>query len=191
MLFMTQTELLIGYNGLITLQIWCSNCCFVNIKCTQLYLNNNPRKQFSILSWLSCFLMTIIIWNLAHHNYQTTIISSDLSGASHSIESIRCCPNHMRSLYDQQGGGFHSICVFLCDSWFIVVRCGGRPMWLSVHQSVSYHLLTHWGRDKMAVVFQTTFSNAFSWMKMYEFPLRFHWSLFLRFELTIFQQWFG
>ena len=29
--------------------------------------------------------------------------------------------------------------------------------------------LTHWGRDKMAAVSQTTFSNAFSWMKMYEF----------------------
>ena len=40
-------------------------------------------------------------------------------------------------------------------------------------------LKTHWGRDKMAVILQTTFSNAFSWMQMYEFRLRFHWSLFL------------
>ena len=39
-------------------------------------------------------------------------------------------------------------------------------------------LLTHWGRDKMAVIFQTTFSNAFPWMKMNDFRLRFHWSLF-------------
>ena len=50
--------------------------------------------------------------------------------------------------------------------------------------------LTHWGWDKMATIFQTTFSNAFSWMKMYEFRLRFHWSLFLRFQLTISQHWF-
>ena len=50
-------------------------------------------------------------------------------------------------------------------------------------------VLTHWGRDKMAATFQTTFSNAFSWMKMYEFQLRFHWSLFLRVQLTIFQHW--
>ena len=49
--------------------------------------------------------------------------------------------------------------------------------------------LTHWGRDKMAAISQTTFTNAFSWMKMYEFYLWFHWSLFLRFELTIFQHW--
>ena len=50
--------------------------------------------------------------------------------------------------------------------------------------------LTHWGRDKMATIFQTTLSNAFSWMKMYEFRLRFHRSLFLRFQLTISQHWF-
>ena len=37
---------------------------------------------------------------------------------------------------------------------------------------------------------QTTFSNAFSRTKMFEFRLRFHWSLFLWFELTIFQHWF-
>ena len=51
-------------------------------------------------------------------------------------------------------------------------------------------VLTHWGRDKMADISQTTFSNAFSWMEMHEFRLRFHWSLFLRFQLTIFQHWF-
>ena len=43
---------------------------------------------------------------------------------------------------------------------------------------------------QMDAISQTTFSNAFSWMKMHEFRLRFHWSLFLRFELTIFQHWF-
>ena len=50
--------------------------------------------------------------------------------------------------------------------------------------------LTHWGRDKMAAIFPTTFSNGFSWMKMYEFRLTFHWSLFLGVQLTIFQHWF-
>ena len=50
--------------------------------------------------------------------------------------------------------------------------------------------LTHWGRDKMAAIFQTTFSNAFSWMKMFKLRLRFHWSLFPRVKLTIFEHWF-
>ena len=51
-------------------------------------------------------------------------------------------------------------------------------------------VLTHWGRDKMAAIFQTTFSNGFSWMKMYEFRLTFHWSLCLGVQFTIFQHWF-
>ena len=32
--------------------------------------------------------------------------------------------------------------------------------------------------------------KAFSWMKMLEFRLIFHWSLFLRVQLTIFHHWF-
>ena len=44
----------------------------------------------------------------------------------------------------------------------------------------NFMFFTHWSRDKMAAIFQTTFSNGFSWMKMYEFRLTFHWSLFLR-----------
>ena len=42
-------------------------------------------------------------------------------------------------------------------------------------------VLTHWGRDKM---------DAISWMKMFEYRLKFHWSLFLRVHLTISQHWF-
>ena len=36
--------------------------------------------------------------------------------------------------------------------------------------------ITHWGRDKMAAIFQTTFLNGFSWMKMYEF----RWMMMVR-----------
>ena len=56
--------------------------------------------------------------------------------------------------------------------------------------SLDYNELTHWGRDEMAAIFQTPFANGFSWMKLYEFRLKFHWSLFLGVELTIFQHWF-
>ena len=41
-------------------------------------------------------------------------------------------------------------------------------------------LLTHWGRDKMAAISQTTFSSVFSWMKMFYFWIKFHWTLFLK-----------
>ena len=38
--------------------------------------------------------------------------------------------------------------------------------------------LTHWGREKMAAISQTTLSSAFSWMKLSEFRSKFHWSFF-------------
>ena len=43
---------------------------------------------------------------------------------------------------------------------------------------------------KMSVISQTTFSNTFSWMKIYEFRFKFHWSLFPRVQLPLFQHWF-
>ena len=50
--------------------------------------------------------------------------------------------------------------------------------------------LTHWGRDKMDAIFQTTFSNGFSWMKMYEFRFKISLKFVPRVQLTIFQHWF-
>ena len=38
----------------------------------------------------------------------------------------------------------------------------------------------------MAAILQTIFSNAFSWMNMYKFRLRFHWSLLPGVQLKIF-----
>ena len=53
-----------------------------------------------------------------------------------------------------------------------------------------FSFLTHWGQDKITAISQTTLSIAFSWMKMLEFRLNFHWSLFLRVQLTIIQHCF-
>ena len=44
--------------------------------------------------------------------------------------------------------------------------------------------LTHWGRDKIDAILETTFSNAISWMKMDEFRSIFHRSLFLKVQLS-------
>ena len=67
---------------------------------------------------------------------------------------------------------------------------------LSSSQYVIYHLFisvysTHRGRENLAAIFQTTFSNAFSWLKIFKFWLIFHWILFLRDKLTRSQHWFG
>ena len=49
--------------------------------------------------------------------------------------------------------------------------------------------LTHWGRNKMAAIFQTTFSKSFSSVKIVIYWLKFHWSLSLRVQSIIFQHW--
>ena len=51
-------------------------------------------------------------------------------------------------------------------------------------------MLTHWGRNKVDAISQTTFWSTFSWTKMFQFRITFHWSLFLRVQLTIIQHWF-
>ena len=48
-----------------------------------------------------------------------------------------------------------------------------------ISQSLQWPL-THWGWDKMDTILQMTLSNEFLWIKMLEFRLIFHWSLFLR-----------
>ena len=41
-----------------------------------------------------------------------------------------------------------------------------------------------------ADVFHTTFSAAFSWMKMFQIWIQFDWSSFLKIQMTIIQHWF-
>ena len=56
-------------------------------------------------------------------------------------------------------------------------------------KQVGINILTHWGRDRMPAIFQTTFWNGFSW-NLYKFRLKCHWSLFLGAEITIFNHLF-
>ena len=74
----------------------------------------------------------------------------------------------------------------------LLVSCQWElTIFMTLHHTLS---LTHWGRDQIDSISQTSFSNAFSRMKMDGFRLGFHWSLFLRFELIIqhwFRQWLG
>ena len=51
-------------------------------------------------------------------------------------------------------------------------------------------ILTHLPLDKMAAILQTTFWNAFSWMKKFIFGFKFHWSLFLRVQLIVSELWY-
>ena len=93
------------------------------------------------------------------------------------------------------------------NQWILWIVPYCYPCWVNVqtdpqrkHWAVDWDLtpcpkLTPWGRDKMAAIFQTTFSNAFSWRKkMYKIWLIskirvIHWSLLPRVQLAIFQYW--
>ena len=55
-------------------------------------------------------------------------------------------------------------------NWILQVVCTQRGPLIWTFITV----LTYWGRHKMDAISQTTFSNAFSWLKMHEFRLIFH-----------------
>ena len=82
----------------------------------------------------------------------------------------------------------HSTCLLHCcrSNHMIYYGHGVHEVTQKIWINKSYV----WGRDQMDAVSQTTLSNAFSWMKMLEFRLGFHWSLFLKVQLIIFQHWF-
>ena len=49
---------------------------------------------------------------------------------------------------------------------------------------IAFQLLTYWGQDKVVATFQKTFSYVFSWIKLYEMRLRFHWRIFPKFTIN-------
>ena len=75
----------------------------------------------------------------------------------------------------------------ICLPWSERMPICSYIVFISCRRSVQ--TLTHWGRDKMAAIFQTILSNHFFRMKMFEFRLRFHWNLFPGPQFTIFNHW--
>ena len=73
--------------------------------------------------------------------------------------------------------------IFDVGHTWVRYMCGTSPLALGWHITAILWVITswrfiimvitktstHWSRDIMAAIFQTTFSNGFSWMKMYEF----------------------
>ena len=58
---------------------------------------------------------------------------------------------------------------------------------LAIELVVWLRTLTYWGRDIVAAISQTPLSSPFHWMKIFEFGLKFHWSLFLRVQIETLQ----
>ena len=119
-----------------------------------------------------------------HIRYHVIVVFSSRAIATIKLQNY-CCWPQMYFLYETDP-------IQLSFSLCIVTRSSVAIM-LSTHVSNCLWInasLTHWGRDKMAAISQTTLSSAFSWKKISAFRLKFHWSLFLRVQLTIFQPCF-
>ena len=89
---------------------------------------------------------------------------------------------------------FHTLGTLICSTtvwlWLFPHLSYRISLLVLTNQCPSVTGLTHWDRDEMDSISQTTFSNVFSSMKIFEFWLAFHRSLFLRVQLTIFRHWF-
>ena len=55
---------------------------------------------------------------------------------------------------------------------------------------MNFAIWEHIEDERKQTILKKTFSNVFSWMKMYRSPLKFHWILFPRVQLTLFLHWF-
>ena len=128
-----------------------------------------------------CITIIVVLLFIKNHISGSDLLMRYIQG----LKFIFCPGQGMFTIQQVLIGSGHSA----AHMWmFGVFTCG---IWMDfLGKGIEAWTLTHWGRDKMADISQTTFSNAFSWMKMFEFLLEFHWSLFLGVQLTIFQHWF-
>ena len=95
------------------------------------------------------------------------------------VGDLRCHRGHYDVIVMLQGDFNNTLkCEQNCHNFAWITTLGlvrqQAKTWTDVDQDPWCHMaslghtdLTHWGQDKMAAISQTTFSNAFSWMKMF------------------------
>ena len=149
-----------------------------------LYATNAKwNMPYPVTSLLNSLWPSNNIWWHISGSKLAQVMACCLKAQSHYL---RQCWHHQRWSVLQTWEQFHR----KCSKTFSVTCVQKLHFWICFHIPLEAMSLTHWGRDKMDAISQTTLSIAFSWMKIYEFRLNFRWSLFLRVQLTIFQHWF-
>ena len=117
---------------------------------------------------------------LTHTNLRNSYLLTHLSPGNNVQCKNAVSPQHYQlrfdsfALHHHWNGNVEMVMKSLvtgCTTWQLLVQ----PMEDFI-TTFAFQWLTHWGQDKLAAIFQTTFSS----MKMLEFWLEFHWSLFLR-----------
>ena len=126
-----------------------------------------PRVKFVVIP--PCFAQQQYLWNIA---IQQAV------GCYNSWANLRCSScSPLGWKWD-----YHNIAIVIHKQIYLKIssaKC--QPFCQGIFSSPV---------DKMAAVSKTIFSVAFSWMKRFVFWLKFHWSLFLRVQITIFHHWF-
>ena len=134
-----------------------------------------------------------------HHKQKSANLISNLSSAINFLNRKLADHDNFINLkfgFDEKWFKILSNATFDSDTCNVSLCLENRSMPVfnmpTFHRELAsiWYVLTHWGRDEMNNISQTTFLNVFSSMKMFEFRLKFHWSLFPRVQLTIFQHWF-
>ena len=166
--------------------------CAGNLSVTGEFPSRRPVVRsfdFFMYAWINGWVNNREAINLRRHraHYDVTVMYSNYEMGqfmSKYVNPDMACCRHSR-------GRCNKIAEYFSDKYLIATMTSNRKTKSTRISSVENGVwglnitLTDWGR-----ISQKTFSKAFSWMKIYEFCLRFHWNLFPRFSSTIFQQWF-
>ena len=171
---------------------------YVNQRVT--YMPNNKYKSrrtismsltISMTANFSSLLTTWFLLLMHRRNVYEYYWTKERREGSHvCIDDDICLPMRVSNGKSENKVAMVKNSVAFCHSMAIEIKLHYRA---KANDSLIHHLwipLTHWGRDEMEAITQTTFSIAFFWKKMFELWLKFLWSLFLRVQLTIFQHWF-
>ena len=160
---------------------WQSSCTALMPKCLPLVLCKETVKQSMPSFCLDLGQHCVYRWQSTHNSQGiNNLLDEDIHSFTFNMEVVCMTASSPLSTPDVMAIRCRKA-VNMTRFFFSCVN----PY--SCHQNI---WLTHLGRDKIDAILQTTFSNAISWMKMLKFRLKFHWSMFLRVQLTIFQHWF-
>ena len=143
--------------------LWQNHGPITLCQCQKSFPRHTPRdNDHSIRFWSNCIR---IVKNGRIMKRKKQLHSN---GALYALHTVRMC-----------------VCIWHDDTH--VTACWSHSFGVSSYNVCPFNTLRP---RQMDAIWQTIFSSAFSWMKMFEFLLKFHWSLFLRVELTIFHHWF-
>ena len=186
----------------------CSSCYWPISQIPQCIRQKNSTNRnvhmcaFSVTKWYIVAYEDSVLWDLCNRS----IVASWYHTSAELVTSfVRLGPDGTSVMFQMLCSMKQQFAVLLSDIGFISEGLTTRAMerhgrygtdGVAAVTGAEVCIMASWdwgelvntlGLKKMATIFQTIFSNTFSWMKIYEFWLRFHWSLFVRVQLTTFQ----